>query len=997
MNKTSLMILLVFLVGATGAVFVWTGDDATHLTSVASESWLDADPAVADPLEAAVESVEDPGDQSKSELPDGFLASMREEVAGAEGNTRLLVVQVWNGKKGVPAAETDVFFLDGFKGSELEDPFARHWSDLAESRGQKFKTDTAGRVKLPPVQDWAMVTAQGAGTYGFTKVGRRHRNVETIMLQLDETVTVRVVDGEDRPVAGVPVGVVQRVAVQNTATQYEQIMAEYQMLGRAVANVEQYIRDNPAQRTSATAKLNSIREQQIRLRSQLGQMKNAGKGQRKGQRKGRGGGKGKGKKRTRLAKTAKQPKPKVTTRKDLRARRRTNSEGVAVFRHFQVYRHQKEQWWPSQHVDQFQAVLLMPLQQPESREFSGRPVPTETLELRLPATGSIALRTIDIDGRPFTHPVHGDLRMHGDVVVPWARVHVRKEQNQTEIVFPFVGLGLKFTAFCRLDDEDFRWSLANLIGPSNAGERVTIDVVVAPNEGMLFGRLFDGDGKPLAGIRPTFLINTTAGRLEGEDVTIDKDGRFHLPYQVRDQHRGPFRLEIRRNDMKPVAGLVMALPGIPPGRVTDLGDLRIDDFGVIAHGTVIDDRGVPIRGASIQLQRHRDLGGKQPKLAFVDEAFVTGRSDEDGRYEIFGSLESGRYRLRVQARNHFPHDTRDLRQGDRLDPKLQRISKVVGTVLTPSWLPSKSIRVVLQSVLDAKQRRQDQIHDHKGKKYIYFDRVLPGFYTIEIYIQDFPDPIHRIDGLEIEAGQLGLHPRIRDLDLGVYLHRFALAAVDELGQPIKPDWPLIARIVRPDGRTSFVGFPWRGRTIEIVSASRDLEVFPMAAGYRADRTVVGPGPSELRFMRIPPVELQLPGLRRLVGEALVWIALRRDSSGPPATGGLPRSLESWDGRSGRIAGAFARKQRGKSGKILGQGDTLRIPLMQDGRFKVFAYLLGTTKKRKSRAIAVQLGVVNVRLVPGAGPLRLPVNIDAERIQKAMAELAQREASRVGRK
>ena len=90
---------------------------------------------------------------------------------------------------------------------------------------------------------------------------------------------------------------------------------------------------------------------------------------------------------------------------------KTDRDGIAVIRHFQVYRRQQQKWWPKQHVDRFEAVLLMPLQQAETRPFAGRPVPEETIELRLPPTGSIALRTVDLEGRPFTHPVHADLRM----------------------------------------------------------------------------------------------------------------------------------------------------------------------------------------------------------------------------------------------------------------------------------------------------------------------------------------------------------------------------------------------------------------------------------------------------------------------------------------------------------------------------------------------------------------------------------------------------------
>jgi hypothetical protein len=984
MNKTPFLILLVFLLAVAGAIFAWTSNDPVDITPDETELWLEDDPEAANLIDPnPLRSSDAQPEEAEGELLEGLEEISREEITSADGDASHLVVQVWNGEKGVPAAAADVFFLDGFEGPELKDPFAQHWSDLAETRGRRFKTDVAGRVSLPPVERWAIVTAQRPGAYGFAKVGRKHREVETILLQPDETVTVLVIDGEDRPVAEVPVGVVQRVPVREQP-KFQELMAQMKMLEQQAARVERYIKENPGQREAAAPRMRGIRERQRRVKGALGRLK------------GRDKGRDKRKKGQRPVDRGNRVKPTVTARPELRAQRRTNDDGIAVFRHFQVYRHQHEKWWPPPHIDQFEAVLLMPLQRPESRAFSGRPVPEETIELRLPPIGSIALRTVDLDGRPFTHPVQADLRMQGENLVPWARVRQRKEQNETEIVFPFVGLGLQFTAHCRLDDDDFRWSIPLFAGPNNAGERVIVDVVVAPSAGMLFGRLLDRAGEPLAGVRPTFLINSGRGRLEGEDITLDNDSRFHLPYLVRDQHRAPFRLEIRHDRVRPVAGLAMTLPRLPAGRVTDLGDLRIDALGKIAYGTVVDDRGQPVPGATVQLQRERDAGGKQPQLVFVDEAFVVARADTEGRYELFGELEPGRHRLRAQARNHFPFESRDLRQDKQVDPQLLRNSKVVGTVLTPPWMSSRNLRVVLESAVNTRQRREDRVHDYKGKKYIYFDWVRPGIHNVLIRLQDFPDPILRVDGLQLLAGQQGVHRRLTDLNLGAFLYRFEVAAVDGRGQPIQPDWPLLARIVRPSGQTGFVGFPWRGKRLEVVSASPELLVWPLANGYRAERTMLGPGASQLRFLKIPPVELHLPGLRRLVGEALVWIAMRSVGPVSPA-GGMPNKLESWDRRSGRISGWFTKLQRGKSGKLLGQGDTLQIPLMLDGRYKVIAYLIGTTRSRKVRPVPLELGAVDVRLVPGAGPQRVTVNVDPKKVQQGLAEVAQREAASGGQK
>ena len=287
------------------------------------------------------------------------------------------------------------------------------------------------------------------------------------------------------------------------------------------------------------------------------------------------------------------------TRPELRVRRRTDDKGIAVFRHFQVYRRVQQKWWPPAQIDRFEAVLLMLLQPSPTRAFAGRPVPKDTVELRMPPTGSLALRTVDIEGRPFIHPVHADLRMQGPQVSPWTRMLLRKDHDKSEVVFPFVGLGLQFVAQCRLDDRDFSWSVPVFAGPNNADERVTVDVVVAPSEGMLAGRLLDKDGKPLADLRPTFLITSSAGRLEGENLITGSDGRFHMTHDVRDHHRPPFRLEIRQTYVTPVAGIAFNLKGLPRGRVTDLGDLRLDAFAAIATGVVTDDRCPPIPGATV--------------------------------------------------------------------------------------------------------------------------------------------------------------------------------------------------------------------------------------------------------------------------------------------------------------------------------------------------------------------------------------------------------------
>ena len=947
MNKASLLVLLLLALAGAGGFLLWNGGDTAALPPVVALP--EADHEVAAPIEALADAgLEAP--KVADELPPEGLA--RIDVTVAESGDRDLVVQVWDRKEGVPAAAATVFVFDGPLGPEARDPFAQHWCDLAERHGLCYRTDPEGRVVLPPVRGRAIVSATSPGAFGFARVGPQHRDVETITLQADETVTVRVVDGDERPTADVPVGVVQllprREGRPEAAAQLRELEAQ-------LTRFEAYLRDNPERRDAAMGKLQAARDQQARMTALRQQAKAAG---------------GKA-----AAENTREGRP------ELRAQRRTDRDGLAVFRHFQVYRHDAEAWWPEGQRDRFEAVLMLPAQHQESRAFAGRPVPSDVIELHLPPCGSIALRTVDGDGRPFLHPVHAELMVQGGELSSWQRLPVRKPPGDAVIVYPFVGLDMQFTAQCRLDDNDFRWQAPAFAGPTHPGERVTIDLLVAPGDGMLSGRLLDGAGTPLAGARSTFLVSTLAGRLEGEEIVLDAAGRFHLPYKVRPQHQAPFRLEVRRDEVQPPAGLVMALATLPAAIVTDLGDLRLEALPLLAHGAVTDDRGAPIAGATLQLQRERDVGGDRPRREFVDEAFSLVRSDLDGRFEFHGDLASGRSRLRVQAAEHFPFDTADLALGTRLDVVLQRRSRVVGTVMMPEWMSSKAVRVRLESAVDPQSRREDQVRDHQGKKYLYFDWVKPGIYNLQLSLQGFPDPFLQVDGLQILPGQMTLHPRLTDLDLGAWLFRFEIEAVDELGQPVQVDRPLLARIARPDGRTSFVGIAWKGGRVEVISASPQLDVVPLAAGYAAAPAVLAQGRNQLLFRRIPPLDLQVPGLSECVGTTPVQLVMQWMTGA-----GLPDQLENWDEQSNRIQGWYARSRY--AAVTLGGGDTARFVLQGSGHYRVFARL-GAGKV--ARPVGLQLGEVDVQLVPGTGPQRVVMNFDPARLQRGLADLAQRQA------
>jgi len=985
MNKIPFVLALLIVIVGIGGYFLWSAADP-ELRPDASGTTAQRTDDAGDAAEVAVAGVVAVTEvaSEEGEVPDDLrraLAASDEQSSG-----RSLVVQVWLGKSGMPAAAAEVFMLEGSDElkAQNDDPFAPHVSTVVEAEGRRFEADEQGRVEMPPVREWAVLTARLPGVFGVHLVGPNHAEVEEFTLRPDEAVTVRVVDGDGNVVPNVPVGIVQHVPIRESR---QDLMARLKKIEQSMEKAQQWMAENPGQRAEAEQKIQAMRAEHGQVRRQVGKTdEGAGRGGARRGAAGRGLKFAQGGKDALVAAKAKREPVEYETSPQVRTRRHTDENGIALFRHFQFYRNQGKKWWPPDQADQFEAVLLMPLQQSRSRVFAGRPVPEEIIELQLPETGSIALRTVDRDGRPYTHPVHAELRIAGQDTPPWSRVQVRKEQNEEVIAFPFVGLGLQFEANCRLDDNDFRWQAPQFAGPTRPGERLVVDLVVAPEEGMLFGRLFDAAGRPLGGEEITFLINASAGRLEGEEVLLDDNGRFHLPYQMRPHHRPPFRLQIRRPGVLPVAGLSMPLETLPRAHVTDIGELRLDAFGVVAQGVVTNDVGEPIAGARVQLQRARNVGKEQVEMEFREEAFATAETGEDGRYALFGELENARYRLRIEAKDHFHLETPDLRRdGTTTNVELLRKSRVLGNVLAPDWMQRKRVRVDLTPVhvpsaaVGEIKPRNDQIHDYMGNTYAHFDWVRAGTYDLAFRLLGYPDPFLRIDSVVIAAGQNDIHPRLRDLNLGAYIFRFEIHPVDQNGQPVSLDRPQLTKVMRQDGTQQWVGLAMKGTFGEVFSTTPQLEVFPMCTGYVADRQMIGPGRSEIVYRRIPPVDLVFTGLAGMSLDVPVMVILERLELDD-----LPQQLDSFDGASKRMSGWYARAKY--SVGMLDAQDTARVEVTAGGPHKV---VLRVGARRIRPPEVVELDAVQVEIRPGSPPLRINVPYDVPVVQQAIDAAVQR--------
>ncbi|MCA8956293.1 MAG: carboxypeptidase regulatory-like domain-containing protein, partial [Planctomycetes bacterium] len=862
----------------------------------------------------------------------------REEVAASQPEGEPLVIKVLSGDR-QPAAKAEVFCYEikswprGY-GQKRD----RHWSELAVTDGQRFTADAQGVVRLPVVQRAVLVTARRPGEYGTRMVGRRHKAEELLMLQADQTVQVKVVDADGKGVARVAVGIHQKVP----ANRWFWGGNGFPIRGRPGGD------GLPIGFTLNGASI------------EFGKGKNA------------------------------------PPRLDLRMVRDTDARGVAVFDHFQLYRRAADKSWSKELHDRFQASVLIPLAEPVAREFGGKPLPAEAIEMRVPALGRLVVRVVDHDGHPFQHAARAELRLVQANVPSWLHHAERRDPAGAGVEFARVGVGLRLRPHVALDDPDFKWDGAEIAGPTAAGQTVVVDVPIGSQFGVLRGRLCDEAGAPLVGLRPTFVIHGKAGRVEGEELTCGPEGMFQLTF-ARGKHEPPFMLEIRDTKTQPLRGAWVELDDLVVGQTTELGEVKIGPAPLLAHGTVTDDAGTPIARAVIQLQRQFEVGGKNPRLDWRNQPYAMTHSEEDGRYELRGWSPPGSVRLRASAREHFSSESEPFPLGNQVDLRLERFARVSGTLLAPEWLPARAVQIELRSSEKGVRPQRASPRPQRGKpeRIFNFGPMHAGYYELVVELIGFPEPMLRVPGIEVRAGQRGPHPSLQSIDITGNLFRFEVVAVDGVGQVLtKVDGPLLARVPKLDGSPgSFVGFPWKGGKVEIVAASSQLEVWQLATGYKVERTTLTHGRSELRFVALPPARLVLQGLRGMVGPdttVRVSMVLMGDT-------GLPSGLRVRDQQTGRSRG-YSRAQLSKSsGAWLGTDDTVQVPLMREGRYRVVARL-----RAKSQSVDVVLGTVVVKLEGNPGELRVAVDrgkvqAGLDSLQQRLQKQAEKQAQRQGRR
>jgi len=413
-------------------------------------------------------------------------------------------------------------------------------------------------------------------------------------------------------------------------------------------------------------------------------------------------------------------------------------------------------------------------------------LPDEPIVLTLPPTGVLDVRVVDRDGR-------------ADEASEWVRIEFAEGHGLARprtlaggcATFPYVRAGRP----CAVRVAQLVSKLVELA----PGERREVVLENTQAGVRVLARALDPARAPLAGelVRVRYLDE--AGERRGETlVRADEHGVVSWSYSNQGVGRVE-RAELARGDRlrPPLSAIVVS--ELHAGR-NDLGDVVLAPVPALVAGVVVDDQGVPIRGADV-------AGGL---LAPATEATVWPRelvavSEATGVFELHGARPAGARLFLAVDRPGFvavrelevvpgAHDARVV---------LARQGKIVGRIVVRDPFDRQKLTVLARARADQRTFHGTILAQGQG---VEIGGLPGGEYGLVVRWDQEGSNVQLAElAVTVPAGASVTPPELDPLDLTEQLHDVELEVVDALERPVRELFVRVSDPGRPGAPYSSLG------------------------------------------------------------------------------------------------------------------------------------------------------------------------------------------------
>jgi protocatechuate 3,4-dioxygenase beta subunit len=529
--------------------------------------------------------------------------------------------------------------------------------------------------------------------------------------------------------------------------------------------------------------------------------------------------------------------------------------------------------------------------------------PDEALHLTVPSSGTLTVRMTDSQGAPITDQIWIHVtplieRRSQPGYFDRGERHSVWAKEVSEVIVPYVTAGNKLRLSVR--GYGLFAGAQRDIEALDPGEQRTETLVVDGPLPYFVGRVVLPSGEP---VEATYL-NIKSGPVSRQRVELAPDGSFRLVFtnqRSSSDTRAAVRLLIRPRGADGTYGTGATLTGefdaaVPlPGAPVDVGDVVMKEAPVFASGTVVDDAGKPIEGASISIYTKFNQRADPEDFGWNSAGVPYHHTDSGGRFQVAADLPAGEYAIRATAKGYVVRSAVRFLSGQRdivLQVSPQRF--LSGRLLLPNGVDTEQCKVVA-TVPGATREEKTYISFYSGVagngKFAIAGMRAPAVQLALQYGQDKVQ-LAALDGVLPRTSAVEIPEELNPWDVRKDLRRIAFDVRLFDGTPASTG--LVAY-----GSQSFV--IEGGRVEALAKAEEDDEVFVVAPGHLPTILNVGTLPEEVELLRGIPVRVAIESaLPALPDGVRVSVSLRRkDRDWLPWTGDewserdklrLPRSL-----------------------------------------------------------------------------------------------------------
>ncbi len=292
------------------------------------------------------------------------------------------------------------------------------------------------------------------------------------------------------------------------------------------------------------------------------------------------------------------------------------------------------------------------------RWIDPRRMPSEVVELSMPATGRMHVRVVDARGQVV--PVQGRVLLsverrpvQGELIAAADQVDTVTPLVDGEATIAGVGIGGRFDV--TVSPAGGGTFGENFEGPRRAGELVEVAIPVPDSFLMLVGRAVDATAQPIASASLTlrtvreYLNEDRVLQMSPLEVRTDPEGRFaaslRLPPPDPSAHRAwRLRAELCWH-MENLPRLAAELRVPTSGGIVEAGDVVLQASEPLLAGRVVDESGRPVPGGRVRVTRS---SGNRRFSVMIEG----GATDADGRFAVYGPCTGHALSLVLEHPDH---------------------------------------------------------------------------------------------------------------------------------------------------------------------------------------------------------------------------------------------------------------------------------------------------------------------------------------------------------